>query len=142
MDKCFATSDHYGSVPVPIETADPSCDPSANFLYTKRVPSAHAGSYDPYCEVITSYGITSKDGHDIGWVRIDHDGSAFDPNTTVTKAVVLNDTTQDISVYRHIWPRMWNDPLASSNLHMENSLGKADKLRQEIAKICAKRSTR
>jgi len=138
MDKCF-TGDLYRSVPAPKATADPSYDPEARIYQTRRIPSPDANTYDPSRELVTSYGLTKKAGSETAWIRVDHENSRYDPNTTTTTVVSLNDDSPEITIFTHVWARTWNDPLASETYRVESSKDRAKKLRNEITMICSKR---
>jgi hypothetical protein len=138
METIFSAGDHYHNVPVPFVTNDPSCHQEARIFRSKRVPSPDAGSYDPQCEIVTTCGITAVEGREIGWIRVDREGSYFDHNTTTTRTVDLRGNSNEIIVYRHVWPRIWNDPMASTLLHKETANGAAARLRKEILKLCSK----
>ncbi|MGE3623025.1 MAG: hypothetical protein AB7H77_04005 [Bdellovibrionales bacterium] len=101
--------------------------------FVKREPDEDLNAHDPNRTIATLYGVTTQNGRKIGWMRIDHEGSYYDPNTSHTSAVEMDSDSPDITVYKHVWARNWNDPLASSSCHVEVSAEKAAILRGKIA---------
>src|ERR1700681_2527437 len=102
---------------VPLPSSDPSDASGSRVCFAHTEDSLNANADDQNIQTTTSVGITKlKDGREIGWLNHREDSSYYNPDTSNTTAVDMNENSPFMKEYDIVEGRYVDkpDPLASS----------------------------